>query len=237
MVSAVAAPFILWRRGRRRVALVASAAVVLTFATYVAYTVFDDWWYIRFLIPALPILIVFTVITLRALADGIPTGPWWTLPVRGRSLLVLACATLVVWFLMVAVGRQVFRLQALESRFVIAGRYAGRALPSNAVVLSVQQSGSIRYHGGRATLTWDAIAPGDLDRTIAWLRASGRLPVIALEDAEEPRFRARFVTQDAGRLDWPPAVEVTAPIRVRIYDPAARAPFFADVRVDTTYVR
>jgi hypothetical protein len=150
---------------------------------------------------------------------------------RGRAVVaVCGCLILAAWYIHVAGTRQVFDLQALESRFLLAGQYAARALPPNAVVLSVQESGSVRYHGGRSTLMWDAIAPDALDRTIALLEAAGRPPFIVLEGAEEPRFRARFVGQRFGVLDWPPLAEIRAPVRVRIYDPAQRSRFFAGER-------
>jgi hypothetical protein len=41
--------------------MAALTSAVLLFATYLLYTVFDDWWYIRFLLPALPVAIVFAV--------------------------------------------------------------------------------------------------------------------------------------------------------------------------------
>ena len=41
---------------------------------------------------------------------------------------------------------------------------------------------------------------------------------IAMEDWEEPRFRRRFADQRFGGLDWAPAIEISAPVRVRFYD-------------------
>jgi hypothetical protein len=131
----------------------------------------------------------------------------------------------------------VLDLQNLESRFVVSGRYAARAMPGNAVFLAVQQSGSLRFHGERMTIAWDAIDPAALDRTIAWLAANGFRPFIALEDAEEPRFRARFGGEDFGALDWPPAVEIHAAVRVRIFDPASRAAYASGGGVATEHVR
>jgi hypothetical protein len=144
---------------------------------------------------------------------------------------------LTVWSLHVARQRRVFELQAIESRFLVAGAYAARALPPNAAVLSVRLSGSLRYHGRRSTLTWDAIDPSALDATIAWLRRSGRDPIIALEDGEEPRFRERFPAQAFGRLDWPPLAEIHARVRVRLYDVAQRQAYLDGQRLSTEHVR
>ena len=55
------------------------------------YTVFDDWWYIRFLLPALPVLIVLSVAVLLEFARGRP-------PVRVGAAIV-TCAILGAWHL------------------------------------------------------------------------------------------------------------------------------------------
>jgi len=211
-------------RGRpRRVAVAAAGIVTLTVAIHLAYTVFDEWWYLRFLLPALPLLLVFSVMVLRRIVP--------------RVAVAAACAAIAAWGIHVAVRRQVFELQGLESRFRLTGEYAARALPANAVVFAVQQSGSARFHGGRASLSWDVIAPDALDGTIAWARARGFAPVIALEDEEAPRFRARFGTQAAGQLDWPPDAEIHAPVRVRIFDPGRRVEYTNGGRVQTEHIR
>jgi hypothetical protein len=123
------------------------------------------------------------------------------------------------WYVHVARARYAFDLQALESRFILTGRYAA-TLPADTVFIAGQHTGSIRYHGDRATLGWGAISPDALDSTIAWLAERGRKPLIALEDAEEAPFRARFAGQRYGALDWPPSSGITALTRVRVYDPA-----------------
>jgi dolichyl-phosphate-mannose-protein mannosyltransferase len=197
-------------RDRARLAAATVASAVLVFATYLLYTVFDDWWYIRFLLPALPIALICGVIVAL---DRVP---------RARWIAALAISlVLVPWRLHLARERQVFDLQGLESRFLTTGRFAA-TLPPNAMVLAGQQSGSIRYHGGRPTLAWDAIPPDALDATLARLRAHGYAPYIALEELEEERFRARFAGQRLGGLDWPPLADLHGLVRVKIYDPSAR---------------
>jgi hypothetical protein len=209
--------------------LVALAATVLTLATYLWYTVFNDWWYIRFLLPVLPVVIVLSVAVLLDFGRARPA-------LRAGTAIV-ACAMLGGWRLHVADTHHVFDLQTLESRFVVTGRYASGALPANAVVLAVEESGSVRFHGGRATVAWDAIAPGALDATLDRLRGAGRAAFIVLEDAEEPRFRARFSSQRFGALDWPPHAEINAPVRVRVYDPAERERYLGGGAVATEHVR
>jgi hypothetical protein len=203
IVCAAAAPLIL--RGHRT-ALVCSVAVAIVSATYLAYTVFDDWWYLRFLLPVLPAVIVFMLIVLRRLARVIP-----------RALFFAGVAALASWYGLVGVRRHVFDLQRLESRFALTGAYAARELPSDAVVLAVQQSGSIRFYAGRPTIAWDAVPPDGLDRLVAQLRANGRGVFAALEDSEAEPFRERFSDQRCGGLTDRPLAEVLAAVRVRVY--------------------
>ena len=211
LALAAIAPFLRWPREQLRIVLVATAAIVLTVATYLAYTVFDDWWYIRFLLPALPVMLVLAVAVLMRV-PRIPAGA------------VLAVTVgLSVWYVYVARARAAFDLAALEARFRLAGDYAGRALTDQAIVLAVQQSGSVRFYGGRDTLAWDGVPPGGLDAAVDALAAAGRRVFFVLEDAEEPRFRARFGGQRFGALDWRPFAEVHGPARVRFYDPRQRS--------------
>jgi hypothetical protein len=221
VLLAAAGPWVLWRRGRGVEAAIATASVVVTFATYFAYTVFDDWWYLRFVLPALPVVLLLSTVTLRAVA--------------GRAIAVTVSLLLAGWFVHVAQQRQVFGLAGLESRFVQAGEYAA-SLPAAAVALSVQQSASVRFYGGRATAAWDGVDPAALDSVLAWLTARGRPPFIVLEDVEEPRFRERFAGQAFGALDWPPFADVHASGRVRFYDPAQRAGYLSGVRYKTEIV-
>ena len=232
ILLAIAAPWWAWRRTRDTVnatlAILLSAGLLL--ATYLAYVVFDDWWYIRFLLPAIPALLVLSV---AVTADGLRLAmPRWR-----RLALAGSCGALAGWYLHVAQTHDVFALQSLESRFVVAGQYAARALPSRAVVLSVQQSGSVRYHGHRSTLAWDAVQPTALDATIAWLTSEGRPAYVAVEENEESRFRQRFVGQRYGALDWPPKAEIHTAVRVRIYDVADRDRYQRGERLSIEHIR
>lgn len=211
VLLALAAPWTLRHDpARARLAWLSLMAAALLTATYLAYTVFDDWWYTRFLLPALPIVMVLSVSVLRSLWRGL------SLPFE-RYGVPIVCAALALYYVSIARERHAMDLQALESRFTMAGRFAA-TLPSNAVVLAGQQSGSIRFHGRRDTIAWDAIPADALDVTIQRLRAAGRDPYIALEDEEEPRFRRRFDSGRAGLLDLPPIATIRAPVRVRFYD-------------------
>jgi hypothetical protein len=230
ILLALGGPLLLWARGQARVALATTLSLGALFATYLAYTVFDDWWYLRFLVPGLPLLIVFMTVAVFAISTRVS-------PAHGRTGAMVICALLMGWSLDIATRRHAMDLWSLEARFRVTGDYAARALPPTAIVLAVQHTGSVRFYAGKPTLAWDGIDPTALDRVIDWLNGRGLAPVIVLEDAEEQRFRERFATQSDGRLDWPPATEIHGRVRVRIYNPSQRLFYERGQPVQTEHIR
>ncbi|MBM3772701.1 MAG: hypothetical protein FJW27_15715 [Acidimicrobiia bacterium] len=123
------------------------------------------------------------------------------------------------------------QLQRLERHFVDAGHVASR-LPESAVVLTVADSGGVRFHGRRSTLLWESLEPQWFDRALDALRQMGRQPYLLLEAGEVETFKSRFRDRTAiAELDWPPTVQVGTSIL--LYDPADRARFLAGARVAT----
>ena len=216
---ALAAPFLARSRRAAWLSLLCLAVAGAVFASYVAYIPYDDWWYLRFVLPAVPLLLALTAAAL--------TIPGARLPRRFRIPLgILVTAALALFFVSTASAKGVFRLREFESRFREAGEYVAARLPERAVVLSVWESGSVRYYGRRLSVTFDEIEPEWLDRVLAFLDSQGRPPYILLEAWEEPSFRARFQEHSRfGSLDWPPMAQVGN--EVRLYNPADRARYYA----------
>jgi hypothetical protein len=224
---ALAAPWICAARARKSAAawaLLAFAAATL--ACYLPYVVFDAWWYLRFVLPAIAILVALSAAVLVHLAVALR-------PALRAPALGVVVGVLVVFYLGVAVRRQVFELRHIESRFRVSGEYVASHLPDDAAILTVHQSGSVRFYSGRPTLVWADLEPAALDRALDYLRRRDYHPYLLFESWEEPGFRARFGRQSAvGRLEWPPIAEIDRD--VRIYDPADREPFMrgGSVRTD-----
>ncbi len=108
-------------------------------------------------------------------------------------------------------------------------------LPDGAVVLSVWDSGAVRFHGRKEALSWEGLDPAWLDRSLEWLGEQGHAPFIMLESWEEPEFRKRFGGHsDIGKLDWPAKYEIDR--LVRIFDPRDRQRHERGERVDTEYL-
>jgi hypothetical protein len=218
----------LWLPGRRWAASTLLAISACVSASYLPYVVFDDWSYLRFLLPAVAVLLVCGASAAAAFAARLPRR--W--PLVTVALLAVA---LGAWRVRTAHTRYVFALHASEAKFRVAGEYITRTLPRSAVVLTVWHGGSVRYYGQRLTVAWDGFPPEDLDRTIAFLAARGRAPYLLLETSEEARFRERFrSTSVLSALDWPPVAIVGR--EVRLYRLADRRAYFEGRDITTTHV-
>ena len=230
---ALAAPFVL--PGSLTALLLSLAAVNV--ACYLPYAVFNDWWYLRFLLPAIAIVIVLMTGVIDAIAartsriDLSRTGK-----LLNRAAVVGVVALVIcLLFIREARARSAFDLHRLESRYERAGVYVAGHLPSNALVITSWESGSIRFYGHRKTLVWDALDPAWLDRAIAYSRARGLEPFLLFERWEEPNFRQRFAGSAIARLDWPPAAEIAG--QVRLYRPDDRQKYLSGNGVATDYAR
>jgi hypothetical protein len=225
---AIAAPFVVAREHRRET-LLALALTAATSFIYLVYRPFDDWSYLRFLLPAIALMLVLASVATVTLLEYVVSG-------FSRTVIVaILTFALAVFCVRAATERHAFALQSLEQRYRSAGIVVRDRLPADAVVLSVWDSGAVRFHGRKEALTWEGLAPAWLDRSLAWLEQHGRTPYILVESWEEPGFRTRFGNDsDIGKLDWPPKYEIER--KVRIYAPGDRARYHRGERVDTEFV-
>jgi hypothetical protein len=208
---------------RRLLAAAAAANIVC----YLPYVVFNDWWYLRFLLPAIVLVTILGVAGIDDLARRFAPLP----------RLVFGVAVGILAFVLLGNARDgaAFRLAQLESRYIRAGEYVAERLPANAAVITTWQSGTVRYYAGRPTIAWDTLDPSWLHRAVEFLRAEGREPFLLFERWEEQPFRERFGADGLGALDWPPAAEIAG--EVRVYRPGDRMRYMAGERVQTEYVR
>jgi hypothetical protein len=222
---AAAAPFLLPGALTRLMA----GLILVNVACYLPYVVFEDWSYLRFLLPTVPLIVILVVAAIDGICRRVAL-------VAARPAVAVAAMVLAVLWAGEARDRQIFSLQAVEARFERAGMFVARRLPTNALVITSWQSGSVRFYSGRKTLVWDQLDPAWLDRAIVFVRSRGFEPYLLFERREEPLFRGRFGAHSAlGRLDWRPAAEVAA--QVRIYRPDDRDRYLRGIQPPTEYSR
>jgi hypothetical protein len=179
--------------------------------SYVFFDVFDVWWYLRYMLPMWPAMMLLTVAGLDAVARRFPSR--WS-----RAVLVVVLVVCGWHGVRVAVDRQAFAIGRSERRYVDVARFVAGDTPPGAVMLSMQHSGTLRLYADRLTLRYDLLDPAWLDRTLAYLEASGRKPYAVLDAAEVEVFRRRFNGRSrVGALDWPPLATLRSG-DVAVYD-------------------
>jgi hypothetical protein len=187
------------------------ALVGLTFLSYLFYAPFDHWFYLRFLLPAYPALFVLLAAALR----------WVTskMPVEARvPAAALACAVVIPFGINVARHAGVFAVAAFEGRYVRAANEVALRTPTDAVILSVQHSGSVRYYANRITLRYDSLQESALDAALRDLAAKGRRAYLVVDDWEEKEFRARFSAANRAATLAAPIARVSGSPEVRIFE-------------------
>jgi Dolichyl-phosphate-mannose-protein mannosyltransferase len=135
------------------------------FLFYCFYVVYEAWWYTRFLLPAVPALILGALVVVRDLVIRNESGrhPRWAA--------VLAAAVLTA-ALAVEVGfdekNRVHKFYKSERIYPQACEMARRRLPEDAVILSMQMSGALHYYTPLTYAMWNWLLP----ERFAVLRAS-----------------------------------------------------------------
>jgi hypothetical protein len=174
------------------------AFIAAVFGCYLFYRPFEDWWYLRFVIPA---MVAMFVLSIDAIWQGF----------RRYGPRVQAVAAIVFTALSVSHAVGYGRLHTIydigygEQKYADIGRYLGRELPPETVVITGLHSGSIRLYAHLRTLRVDLLDGAWLDRAIDHLKSAGPSPYIVLEGFEIPNFREQFASQKAVALvDRPP---------------------------------
>jgi 4-amino-4-deoxy-L-arabinose transferase-like glycosyltransferase len=165
-------------------ALVLSVAVWLAYLPYLFFQP-NEWFYTRFLLPAIPIMIFFS--TASVLAGIRALSAVWRPPVAAGVALIVGIMSLHY-----AQRNRVFDIRDQERKYPLAGEFVRTRMPANAFVLAAQHSGSIRYYANRPTLRWDLLSPTRLDQALATVRAQGYEPLLVVDTGEYDDFRDRF---------------------------------------------
>jgi hypothetical protein len=200
---------------QRRWAMYALAAFAIVLLSYVFYRPFDNWTYLRFFLPVYPLLFVSlaSIANFKSLVNRPATKNLVVV-----LLTIVVCAAHVTFVL----KNGILKTKRMEGKYLKVTDYLQQSLPSNAIFICHQYSGSIRYYTDRRILRYDWLVPNRLEDAVTRLEALGYKPYILLEQWEEPIFKGRFsASTPLGKLDWRPSVDLLE-TRVRIYDPSTR---------------
>jgi hypothetical protein len=187
----------LWPKGDRTLLTIVALFVATLWVIYCAYLEFDVWWYLRFLLPSWPFIMIGASAGLLSLSRA--DGPAVRVAVAAAILAVGAINVRT------AARESAFDMWRGERRYPSLARYVRESTPENSAIFSMQHSGTVRYYGGRITIRYDEIEPSWIDRAVRWLSARGVQSYLLAEDWEVDRFRERFAgTETLKALDAPP---------------------------------
>jgi hypothetical protein len=151
---------------------------ILAFAGfYSAYKcTHETWWYLRFLLPTVPPLVVGSLLVLRRMCMV-------DLAVRNRDLGAawLAAALAVAAGCSEAVSHYVHPLYLgrMERQYERVTDWMEQNLPGNAVCLTMQASGAIFCYTDYTFIRWDFVNKGNVGQIESAIRASGK-PLFAV---------------------------------------------------------
>jgi hypothetical protein len=206
--------------------------VAINAAIIFPYLVFEQWTYLRFMLPAMAALFILLAALMVWAARALMQTRWsrWLAP------LALAPAALVIWY-GVPEGQSALRDWRVTHPVLLMGRYLREVVPPNAVVLSFMHGGTVEHFTGRPIVRMDLIVP-DLDRVIDLLQRQGYRPVIVLDEVmEAPHMARTYPTSQFKELDWPPRASFAAFGRIWYLDPADRKAYQAGVTYVTDVLR
>ena len=193
-----------------------AALFLAALLSYLVYSPFEEWWYLRYLLPAIPAVLALMATGVVVLGRRLPQ-PWGRAAVAGVTLFMLAYTTHF------NLGHGMFgEIKEGERRYAAVGTYIHDALPPNAIVFSVQESGSVRFYGGRMTIRWDSIDRAWTGRAAAEMERIGLHPYMVIEDWEVPQMRGWFGLAPAAPIPWPLVARLRDPVGVSVLDLATR---------------
>jgi hypothetical protein len=155
-------PFLPWRKAWRGLAA-AYLCFVLLFLFYGSYDVSQQaWWYLRFILPVLPPLVVFTGLAIQV---GIER---WSAGVLRPRLTFVAAALLALSPLAILYRWEreihVFLLKPYQQLYLDVPVWAKQHLPPEAIVTTQTLSGTFYFSTEFAVLRWDQLEKGDFAR-------------------------------------------------------------------------
>jgi hypothetical protein len=145
--------------GRDRLLLLGWFAPFLIF--YCFWAPYAEWWYTRFLLPALPAMIVGALLVARDLLALLASRDGWRRLRAPAAVLLAATVAYAEW----QTARQVqpVVLGNWGQKFADGCRALGREVAGRKVlVVSMEFSGAVRYYNDLAPLRWDAMSPPEL---------------------------------------------------------------------------
>ncbi|WP_415908530.1 hypothetical protein [Oleiharenicola sp. Vm1] len=198
---ALAAP---WHRSVPRRLLWSHAAWVAASATFYSFYYFThrEWWYLRFLLPSLPSLLVLAGLGAEALVAHL-RSPLVRRALWGAAAISIAVNANLRWHSLGLRG-----IGQTGARFTEMHQFIAESVPANAVVLSLEGSGTLFFSTNLCIVRWDTLDDAWPRVRDGALRAGRPLYATLFTFEDEQRFRERtpgnweFVAQHGLATLW-----------------------------------
>jgi hypothetical protein len=194
-----------------RMAYLLTAATALS---YLAYIPFEEWWYLRFMLPAAGAFTVLMATGIIGVARRLPRE--W-----GLAFAAVAVMSVVLHATSFTSDRSVFGIRGAERRYALVGDFISRSLPDSALVFTMQHSGAVRFYGGRLSLRYDNLDSEWVQDGPAELERLGYHPYLVIDDWETPEVKKRFQLKADAPLPWTPIARYDDYGGVTVFDMAA----------------
>jgi hypothetical protein len=160
-----------WARGGKPPTRLLLGAWILAFGAFYSFykCTHETWWYLRFLLPAVPAIVVAGLLVLRTLLSRFLTTPL-------RRLCALAPVLVLVAVNSETLCRRLFVFETVgdELRYEKAADWMRSHLPANAVCFAMQESGALFYYTDFTLIRWDTLTKDNVADVEAFVRNSGR---------------------------------------------------------------
>jgi len=148
---------------------------ILSFATFYSFYrhTGEHWYYLRFLLPAAPALIVLSLTGAKSLLSQLRSSV--------LRISALTAGVLLSFAILLIADRRLYVLNAgaSEQAYTQACQSAKHLLPPNAFILAMQCSGALRYHTDHIIVRWDTLTPETFSKIQSAATAESR-PLYAL---------------------------------------------------------
>lgn len=183
--AVLAAPFVREARRRELAVLGLWAGLLIGFYAFYFHSG-ETWWYLRFILPAFPVLILVALVVLQRFWQLIPSPRW------ARALFVTVLVFGAAWQVQLNRRLDVLDIPTGESYYLDTANWARRYLPPESAVFCMQVSGAFYFYTPFMLIRWDQVVVARLPALLAALRAEKRPVYAVLYDFENRAARERL---------------------------------------------
>lgn len=167
IVLALAFPLLLGGNKRVVLALGTWSLVLIGFYAFY-YHSGETWWYLRFILPAFPCLILLALMLAQRICDR-----WKS---TSGEIVVIALLTLLAAIQLTSANRRlhVLLIREAEVAYFHATKWLGANVPENAVMAAMQMSGTLHFYTQYPLLRYDLTPPDQFAKAVAAAKAEDR---------------------------------------------------------------